>query len=124
MVCANPDQVVARGDTLVYCAGALADLYRELGGEVLDAGKPYRPIYDAAFRIAAERLGVVPRERILAIGDSVRTDLAGAHALGLDCLFIASGIHAEDMNGGEQALARTFAEAGMMPKAIMHALAW
>ncbi|HWL04950.1 MAG TPA: TIGR01459 family HAD-type hydrolase [Xanthobacteraceae bacterium] len=128
MVCANPDKVVARGDDLVYCAGALADLYREMGGEVRDAGKPHRPIYDAAFAKAAAQSGrQTPPERILAIGDSVRTDLSGAHALGLDCLFIASGIHAEEIAGNGDAgvaLARTFAEAGMTPQATMHALAW
>ena len=83
MVCANPDIVVERGDKLVYCAGAIADLYAAAGGNVLYAGKPYRPIYEQALalRAAAAR----PRRRparVLAIGDSVRTDLKGAAAFG------------------------------------------
>ena len=97
MVCANPDIVVERGDTLVYCAGALADAYAALGGEVLYCGKPHAPIYEAALATAAAlRGGRTPsRRRVLAIGDSVRTDLKGAAAFGLDCMFVTSGIHAE-----------------------------
>src|ERR1700742_1753597 len=85
LVCANPDIVVERGDRLIYCAGAIAELYRELGGEVIFYGKPHRPIYERAMALAAEqRQGKeVPRSRVLAIGDSVRTDLAGAHAFGI-----------------------------------------
>ncbi len=73
MVCANPDIVVERGDTLVYCAGALADAYAELGGEVLYCGKPHAPIYEAALAEAAALRGgdAPPLERVLAIGDSV-----------------------------------------------------
>src|SRR3954453_2712842 len=89
MVCANPDLVVERGERLVYCAGAIADLYRTLGGEVLYAGKPHLPIYHEALdKIAAARGAPVGLERVLAIGDSVRTDLRGATALGVDCLFV------------------------------------
>lgn len=97
LVCANPDRVVQRGEKLIYCAGALADLYETLGGQVLMAGKPYAPIYDIAYaeidRLAGRH---VPKSRILAIGDGLITDVAGAHGQGLDCLFIASGIHAGD----------------------------
>ena len=94
MVCANPDRVVQRGDRLVYCAGALADLYNELGGKVLMAGKPYGPIYDLGFAKAHDSLGrPVARDRVLAIGDGIQTDLAGADAQGLDALFIAAGIN-------------------------------
>src|SRR6202008_3199686 len=77
LICANPDIVVERGDRLIYCAGAIAELYRELGGEVIFFGKPPRPIYERAMELAAEqRQGrTVSRERVLAIGDSVRTDL-------------------------------------------------
>src|SRR6185437_3656880 len=78
MVCANPDLVVERGDRLIYCAGAIADLYGSLGGEVLYAGKPHRPIYEAALAKAAAARGQAPTlDRVLAIGDSVRTDLTG-----------------------------------------------
>ena len=85
LVCANPDIVVERGDRLIYCAGAIAELYRELGGEVIFYGKPHRPIYQRAMELAAEQRGH-PAElsRVLAIGDSVRTDLAGAHGFGID----------------------------------------
>ncbi len=76
MLCANPDVVVERGNELVYCAGALADLYKSMGGDVLYAGKPYAPIYERALaRAKALRKGEVPLDRVLAIGDSVRTDL-------------------------------------------------
>ena len=103
MVCANPDIVVERGDTLVYCAGALADAYAELGGEVLYCGKPYAPIYQTALANAAALRGgePPPLARVLAIGDSVRTDLKGAAAFGIDCLFVISGVHAEEFGGRE-----------------------
>ena len=129
MVCANPDVVVERGPKLVYCAGAIADLYATMGGEVLYAGKPYRPIYDMALAKAGAAAGrKVPASRVLAIGDSVRTDLKGAHAIGVDFLFVTSGIHAEELGGRErpdrEALAAAFAAAGEMPKAVMRELTW
>ena len=129
MLCGNPDIVVERGDTLVYCAGAIADLYARMGGEVVYAGKPYRPIYDMAVREAeAVRGAPVKRARVLAIGDSVRTDLKGAAAYGIDCLFITAGIHAHELGGRESpehaALEKIFAEAGVAPKAVMRRLAW
>jgi HAD superfamily hydrolase (TIGR01459 family) len=130
MVCANPDIVVERGDALVYCAGALADAYAALGGEVLYCGKPYAPIYDAAMRQAAAlRGGAVPeRKRVLAVGDSVRTDLKGAAAFGLDCMFVISGIHAEEYGSRETpdlaALDAIFGAASVTPKAVMRGLAW
>jgi HAD superfamily hydrolase (TIGR01459 family) len=130
MVCANPDVVVERGDTLVYCAGALADAYAELGGEVLYCGKPYAPIYEAALGSAAAlRGGEAPaRRRVLAIGDSVRTDLKGAASFGIDSLFVISGIHAEEFGGREapdlSSLTAIFAAGGVAPKAIMRGLAW
>jgi ribonucleotide monophosphatase NagD (HAD superfamily) len=130
MVCANPDIVVERGDTLVYCAGALADAYAALGGEVLYCGKPHAPIYDVALATAAGlRGGRVPdRKRILAIGDSVRTDLTGAQAFGLDYMFVTSGIHADDYGSRDapdlSALDAIFAAAGVAPRAIMRGLVW
>ncbi|MGH6683853.1 MAG: TIGR01459 family HAD-type hydrolase, partial [Pseudolabrys sp.] len=129
MVCGNPDVVVERGDRLVYCAGSIADLYAAMGGDVLYAGKPYRPIYDMALdkaETAAARRATL--DRVLAIGDSVRTDLKGARAAGIDFLFVTSGIHAEELGGRERpdsALLQTaFAAAGEMPKAVMRALTW
>ena len=129
MVCANPDVVVERGDTLVYCGGALADAYAALGGEVLYCGKPYAPIYEAALATAGAVRGVTPPlRRVLAVGDSVRTDLKGAAAFGLDSLFIISGIHAEDFGGREapdlSSLNAIFAAGQVAPKAIMRGLSW
>jgi HAD superfamily hydrolase (TIGR01459 family) len=129
MVCANPDIVVERGDELIYCAGALADAYAALGGEVLYCGKPYAPIYDAALgKAAALRGDAPPRARVLAIGDSVRTDLKGAASFGLDCLFVISALHAEQAGGREapdlSGLNAMFAAAGVEPKAVMRRLAW
>ena len=84
-----------------------------MGGEVLYAGKPYRPIYDMALAKADAAAGrKIARSRVLAIGDSVRTDLKGAHAFGIDFLFVTSGIHAEELGGRERpddaALTTTF----------------
>jgi HAD superfamily hydrolase (TIGR01459 family) len=130
MVCANPDIVVERGDTLVFCAGALADAYVALGGDVLFCGKPYAPIYELALATATRlRGGETPvRDRVLAIGDSVRTDLTGASAFGLDCLFVTSGIHAEQYGSRETpdlgALNALFAQSGVAPRAVMRRLAW
>ena len=98
MVCANPDRVVQRGDKLIYCAGALADVYTALGGQVMMAGKPFAPIYDLALEEAARLVGrPLDRSRVLAVGDGLITDVAGAQGQGLDCLFIAAGIHAGDV---------------------------
>ncbi len=129
MVCANPDLVVERGERLVYCAGAIADLYASLGGQVLYAGKPHRPIYQTALAKAAKARGApTPLARVLAIGDSVRTDLAGATAFGIDCLFVTAGIHAEELGGRENPdaalLQGIFAGAKTYPKAVMRRLVW
>jgi HAD superfamily hydrolase (TIGR01459 family) len=129
MVCANPDVVVERGDQLVYCAGALADLYHDMGGDVLYAGKPYPPIYQRALAQAeALRIAKIPLQRVLAIGDSVRTDLKGAAMFGVDCVFIQAGIHAGEVgsrkNTDPETLRNFFAQAGMVPKAVMPRLIW
>jgi HAD superfamily hydrolase (TIGR01459 family) len=129
MICANPDVVVERGPELVYCAGAIADLYAAAGGHVIYGGKPHRPIYEQALQLAANARGSRPaHSKILAIGDSVRTDLKGAAAFGVDCLFITAGIHAEELGGRENpdpdTLARVFAAAGLFPKAVMRQLVW
>jgi HAD superfamily hydrolase (TIGR01459 family) len=130
MVCANPDVVVERGDKLVYCAGALADAYAAIGGEVLYCGKPHAPIYEAALvKAAALREAVTPPlHRVLAVGDSVRTDLAGAAAFGLECLFVTSGLHAEHYGSREapdlDALSKIFAAANVRPKAVTRGLMW
>jgi HAD superfamily hydrolase (TIGR01459 family) len=126
LICANPDIVVERGDRLIYCAGAVAELYRELGGDVVFYGKPHRPIYERAMELAAERLGrSVQPSRVLAIGDSVRTDLTGAHGFGIDCLFVTRGIHAEDFDGIDQLDPASVKELfGHPPRALMRELRW
>jgi HAD superfamily hydrolase (TIGR01459 family) len=99
MVCANPDLVVERGDTLVPCAGAPALAEEEMGGRVYYAGKPHRPIYDEAIGVAAKISGraSIPHDRILAVGDAIRTDIAGASGIGIDSLLVARGIHAVEL---------------------------
>jgi HAD superfamily hydrolase (TIGR01459 family) len=129
MLCANPDLVVERGNALVYCAGAVADLYARLGGNVLYTGKPHRPIYQEAVAKVADLRGAAPRlGRVLAIGDSVRTDLKGAHDFGIDCLFVTAGIHAEELGARHdpdlETLSQIFAEAGSAPRAVIRQLTW
>ena len=129
LLCGNPDLVVERGDRLIYCAGALADLYGTLGGEVLYAGKPHRPIYDLALeQVAKVRGKPVALNRVLAIGDSIRTDLKGAIGRGLDCMFVTAGIHAEELGDRHapdpEALRKMFADAGVAPKAVTPRLQW
>jgi HAD superfamily hydrolase (TIGR01459 family) len=128
MLCANPDVVVERGADLIYCAGALADLYKSMGGDVLYAGKPYAPIYERALAQAAALRGAkVPLRRVLAIGDSVRTDLMGAASLGVDFLFLTSGIHAGEIGAGgnpDPAALKLFFEEAKMPKVVMRRLVW
>ena len=127
MLCANPDLLVERGERLVYCAGALAELYGSLGGNVLYAGKPHRPIYDEALA-AIEAIRGTRARRVLAIGDSVRTDLTGAFALGLDCLFVTGGIHAEELGPRDNPdlvrLGEIFAAANVRARAVMRRLIW
>jgi len=130
MVCANPDVFVERGDALLYCAGGLADAYVALGGQVLYCGKPHAPIYKAALDKAAVFRGgeMPPLTRVLAIGDSIRTDLKGAATFGVDCLFVVSGLHAEQF-GSFQApdltgMKARLAAAGAVPKAVIRRLVW
>ena len=137
MVCGNPDVIVERGDTVLYCAGAIADVYAKLGGDVLYAGKPYAPIYDLALQLAQDARGKkagsagsepVDRKRVLAIGDSVRTDFAGAAAYGIDCMFVTAGIHAAEFGGRDDpdpdAVERVLMAAGGKPRAIARRLKW
>ncbi len=130
MICANPDVVVHVGDRLIFCAGALAERYEALGGTVLYAGKPHAPIYDLALSLAARARGRdVDASRVLAIGDGMRTDVAGAVRRGLDCLFVTSGIHRDDTGAGDGTLdpARLAAflnSAAHRPTAAMADLAW
>ena len=88
--CLNPDRMVIRGGVPEACAGALADLYEALGGRVAWYGKPHPAIYQHALQLA----GNPPPEQVLAIGDSLRTDVLGAARMGFDCVFVTGGIHA------------------------------
>jgi HAD superfamily hydrolase (TIGR01459 family) len=128
-VCANPDLVVDVGGKQYLCAGAIADLYERLDGAVFWAGKPHANTYDAAYAAAqAIRAAPVARDRILAIGDSLRTDLKGAQTAGIDAIFVASGIHREEtMGSGEifpDKLAALFAPPAPPAIAVMPQLAW
>ncbi|MCV6548140.1 MAG: TIGR01459 family HAD-type hydrolase [Cohaesibacter sp.] len=96
-ICANPDRVVEKGGTLIYCAGALAERFEAYGGEPIMVGKPCGPIYDASLaELTKANGGEVERDKILLIGDSLPTDMRGAHHQKLDALFITAGIHAAD----------------------------
>jgi HAD superfamily hydrolase (TIGR01459 family) len=98
LLSANPDIVVRYGDKLIWCAGAIARDYEALGGRVVMAGKPRAPIYALAYREIESLAGrAVDKARILCIGDGPSTDVAGANAQGLDCLFVAAGIHGESL---------------------------
>lgn len=116
MVCANPDLVVHRLGREELCAGALAQRYEALGGDVRWHGKPHRSLYESAVAL----LGPVARERIVVVGDSFRTDIRGAVGAGLDSLLVAAGIHRDDLcdAGGRPDTARIeryAAEAGAVP---------
>ena len=129
MICANPDHMVERGSELIYCAGALAHAYEALGGEVIYAGKPHPEIYDLALGLAEEaRNASISADRILAIGDGLATDMAGAMTAKIDALFIASGVHVEGHNAGEAleaaAVTALFAGHEARPIAALSALKW
>ena len=102
LLCANPDIVVDRGEVREWCAGALAQLYTEMGGESLYFGKPHPPIYDLARRRLAELGADVPDAGILAIGDGVLTDIAGAMGEDIDSLFISGGLAAAETKTSQQ----------------------
>jgi HAD superfamily hydrolase (TIGR01459 family) len=121
MVCANPDLVVQIGDRLNICAGAIAQRYEEMGGEVRWHGKPLPGVYETVFSL----LGVADRRRILAIGDSIRTDIAGANAAGIDSLFVVSGIHAEELSAIDpQRLHASFSAQTETPTAVIDYFRW
>lgn len=126
MICANPDVFVERGDRLISCAGGVAQLYQALGGEAVYAGKPYAPIYERAFEIASSLRGrPVPKDRILAIGDGLKTDLQGAGEAGLRSVFIASALHVDPGRTFDEALlAELFAAYPYPPIAAQPVLRW
>lgn len=100
MICANPDLVVERGERLIPCAGAMAAYYETLGGTTRIAGKPHRPIYEAALQEAIVLRKLVDPARVLAVGDGMPTDVRGALNEGLDLLYISAGIHAREYMTG------------------------
>ncbi|WP_193336813.1 TIGR01459 family HAD-type hydrolase [Devosia beringensis] len=129
MICANPDRVVEHGDKIIYCGGALGDLYAAMGGMVLMAGKPYRPIYEEAFRMAEAAAGKpLDKARVLAIGDSVRTDATGAAQFGLDLLFVTGSIHAAELDAfgkpDPQAILDLVAPSGARLAGFLPRLTW
>lgn len=129
MICANPDRVVEHGDKIIYCGGALGDLYAAMGGMVLMAGKPYQPIYEEAFRLAEEAAGKpLDKSRVLAIGDSVRTDATGAAKFGIDLLFVTGSIHAAELDAfgkpDPQAIADLVAPSRAHMAGFLPRLAW
>ena len=129
MICANPDLVVEFGDRLLWCAGALARDYAAIGGDTRIVGKPHQPIYEFASERVGEFMGKsVEKSRVLAIGDGLQTDIAGARDYGLDSLFISGGIHSAEYesddpghNGKMQLL---LAEHNTSPIGWMPALIW
>ncbi|HEX2593477.1 MAG TPA: TIGR01459 family HAD-type hydrolase [Rhizomicrobium sp.] len=124
MLCANPDLVVQRGGRMIPCAGAMAAAYEGIGGHVVYYGKPHRPIYDVTLA-EAERIAGRPIRNPLAIGDGMGTDLKGANGAGIDALFIADGIHGEDVRElTPEHMAALFAKGGVHARAAMRALVW
>ncbi len=126
LICANPDIVVERGDKLVWCAGAIAAIYDEIGGTTVYAGKPHPQIYRLALARAAQLRGkAVNPNRVLAVGDGLRTDILGGMRQGFDTLFVARGIHAADLAGDDGTRwAKAFAEAGATPTGVMREFVW
>jgi HAD superfamily hydrolase (TIGR01459 family) len=126
MICANPDLMVEKGDKLLYCAGALAQSYEAMGGTVLYAGKPHLPVYAQAHALITKSRGKpVDKRRVLAIGDGLRTDMAGAEAAGLDAVFIPSLLHMSghaDTNSA--AITGLFKDTVFRPVAAQLGLRW
>lgn len=128
MICANPDIVVQHRDKLYYCAGAIAERYKAMGGAVVMAGKPFAPIYAQAFAAIDGLCEEIDRSRVLVIGDAMRTDIKGAADQNLASLFVTSGIHRDELHPGgtlDAAACRQFIEAAdVAPSASIAKLVW
>ena len=131
MICANPDLVVERAGRLIPCAGVLAAAYAGIGGRVTYAGKPHRPVYDAALAKAGALDGrePPPNARVLAVGDAIRTDIAGAAGVGIPSLLVARGIHAEELGVAAEHhrlgdVAGWLARQDVRPDAVIERLVW
>jgi HAD superfamily hydrolase (TIGR01459 family) len=126
MVCANADLSVIHRGRRIICAGTLAQRYEELGGRVSWHGKPYPSVYEASLAM----LGIANRRRVLAVGDSLRTDIAGARAAGIDAVWIVGGLHAEELGvrpgelPDEKRVAAALATAGEAPLGVASGFAW
>ena len=93
-ICANPDEVVSRGDKIEFCAGALAKYYKKLGGDVKYFGKPYEAIYDFAYKQIQSQFDMtIDKNKILAVGDNLKTDINGAQNFGIHSILILNGIY-------------------------------
>lgn len=124
MICVNPDIKVERGSRIIYCAGALAQTYEDMGGRVLYAGKPHAPIYEEALRMArALRGGTLDTARVLAIGDGAKTDIGGARDNGFAAVYIASAVSMFEGETLSDAANRLFPDPAKRPLAVMSALA-
>lgn len=121
MVCANPDVRVKRGDKLIYCGGALAEAYADMGGEVIYAGKPHQAIYRLSRAWLTEIAGYdIDRSRVLVIGDNIHTDLLGAQNENYDCLFVATGVH----EGNAAQVNELLGKHGIFVKYMLSSLRW
>jgi HAD superfamily hydrolase (TIGR01459 family) len=119
MICANPDVVVQRGGKLVHCAGGVAQAYEAIGGKVVYYGKPHAPIYAAALEAAGNPMSP------LVIGDGLETDIRGANIMGIDALFVAQGIHAEELGGlAPDTLSGLFGSRELRARAAIETLIW
>ena len=119
MSCANPDLAVIRGGTRVLCAGTFAARYQALGGEVRSLGKPDPAIYAPVLEMLA-----MPKARVLAVGDALRTDMAGAAAAGLDGCWVLGGLHGDHLHEGTAALEAEACAAGLSPVATVPHFVW
>lgn len=119
MICANPDLFAPRGGVLVHCAGGIAKLYEQMGGEVTYYGKPKPPIYADTFKLLGEG------KKILVIGDALETDIAGANTMGLDALFVACGLHKDELGDlTPESLSALFGHHGLKARAAVDILKW